>query len=201
MPTRTQTKGRPGHDRQSVIRTAVEAFNEVGYDAMSMSALASRMGVTKSAIYHHVASKSDILQEATDRALDTLEQVTSTCKDCEGTAAEQLKNLIHGTTIALCTEAPYVTLLLRLRGNSEVELNALERRRKYTTFLNDLVQQCQQEGSVRADLDTHTVARLLFGMVNSLVEWYEPEGRLSAEEIAEITTTIAFDGISTQHPS
>ncbi|MCF4007677.1 TetR/AcrR family transcriptional regulator [Corynebacterium uropygiale] len=192
---RSSNRGRPGYGREDVIRTAVEAFNDVGYEAMSMNALAGRLGLTKSAIYHHISSKEQILKEATDRALDTLDAVVRSCEHSGGTAEDRLRALLRGTTLALCHEAPYVTLLLRLRGNSPVELAALDRRRQFTGYLIELVEEAQEEGAVRPDLDAHSVARLLFGMVNSLTEWYNPDGRLSPGELAQVTEELAFQGV------
>ena len=50
-------RGRPGYDQQGILEVAVAAFNEYGYDATSMGVLADRLGLSKSAIYHHFASK------------------------------------------------------------------------------------------------------------------------------------------------
>ena len=47
----------------------------------------------------------------------------------------------------------------------------------------------------RADIDPRLVSRLLFGMVNSLVEWYRPGGPVDAEAVSDAITTIAFDGL------
>ncbi len=74
MPTETTTKrGRPGYDQQSVLRIAVDVFNRHGYDATSMGILAENLGISKSAIYHHVPSKGDLLKLALDHALGGLE--------------------------------------------------------------------------------------------------------------------------------
>ena len=56
-----------------MLEIAVAAFNEFGYDATSMGMLASRLGLSKSAIYHHFASKEELLPVALDDALDGLE--------------------------------------------------------------------------------------------------------------------------------
>jgi hypothetical protein len=42
-----------------------------------------------------------------------------------------------------------------------------------------------------------TAARLLFGMVNSLTEWYSPR-RGGAARLADTVTTLAFDGLRTR---
>ena len=63
-------RGRPGYDRQAVLEAAVEVFNERGYDGTSMEDLSKRLGIAKSAIYHHVSGKEELLKMALDRALD-----------------------------------------------------------------------------------------------------------------------------------
>jgi hypothetical protein len=49
---------------------------------------------------------------------------------------------------------------------------------------------------VRDDLDPYLISRLLFGMVNSLVEWVRPEGRYDARQLADAVATVAFDGLT-----
>ena len=61
-------RGRPGHDQEAVLRRAVDLFNEQGYDGTSMGDLARALGLTKSAIYHHVPSKAHLLQLAREGA-------------------------------------------------------------------------------------------------------------------------------------
>jgi len=43
--------------------------------------------------------------------------------------------------------------------------------------------------------DPAIVARLLFGMVNSLTEWLRPRGGQPADELARTLTALAFDGL------
>ena len=52
-------RGRPGYDLESLLAVAVGVFNERGYDGTSMEDLSRRLGIGKSAIYHHVESKED----------------------------------------------------------------------------------------------------------------------------------------------
>ena len=99
----------------------------------------------------------------------------------------------------LVDRLPFVTLLLRLRGNTEIERDALERRRAFDHKVAGLISAARDEGSLRQDIDPRTVTRLLFGMINSIVEWYKPGGPLSPERLADDVITMAFDGLhSTQ---
>jgi hypothetical protein len=91
---------------------------------------------------------------------------------------------------------PAVTLLLRVRGNSEVEVAALKRRRVLDEKLAGLVAAAAAEGAVREDIAPDLISRLLFGMVNSLVEWYRPGGAADVDVLASSITAIAFEGLN-----
>jgi len=196
MPSSTTAgRGRPGYAREDVIRIAVEEFNARGYEATSMGALAERLGLSKSAIYHHIASKEEILVEATGKALEELRAVVDGALEASDDPVEQLRLLIAGTTRVLCECPAYVRLLLRLRGNTDVELAIMERRRGITRALVDVVERAQAEGSLRTDLEAGVVARLIFGMINSIVEWYKPEGQYAPADLAAITPEMVFTGI------
>src|SRR4051812_2108982 len=93
-----------------------------------MDELATRLGVTKSAIYHHVPSKVELLRLALDRALDALFAVTEEPGATSGPAIGRLEHVVRGSVRVLVDELPFVTLLLRVRGNSPVEQAALRRR-------------------------------------------------------------------------
>jgi AcrR family transcriptional regulator len=189
-------RGRPGYDQQTVLRRAVEVFNRQGYDGTSMGDLARELGVGKSALYHHVPGKQALLAQALDEALDGLTAVLDA--PTGDTAYEQLRGAVRDSVRVLVEHLPAVTLLLRVRGNSEVELAALRRRREIDDRLAALVSAAVAEGSLRADLPPDVVSRLLFGMVNSLVEWYRPGGPVDAGLLAATITTLAFDGLRAQ---
>jgi AcrR family transcriptional regulator len=197
MPsTATTTKrGRPGYDQQSVLLIAVDVFNRHGYDATSMGILAENLGISKSAIYHHVPSKGDLLKLALDHALGGLEATLERPEAKTGSAEARLEFVVRETISVLVERLPFVTLLLRLRGNTDIERNALARRRTFDHRVAALISEARDEGSLRQDVDPRTVARLLFGTINSIVEWYKPGGSLSPEKLADDVITMAFHGL------
>ncbi|QDG89519.1 TetR/AcrR family transcriptional regulator [Pseudarthrobacter sp. NIBRBAC000502770] len=205
MPSTSQTtspavggaakRGRPGYDQQSVLRIAVDVFNRHGYDATSMGILADNLGISKSAIYHHVPSKGDLLKLALDHALGGLESILEQPEAASGAADARLEFVLRQTVAVLVDRLPFVTLLLRLRGNTEIERDALERRRTFDHKVAVLISAARDEGSLRQDIDPRTVTRLLFGMINSIVEWYKPGGPLSPQRLADDVISMAFDGL------
>ena len=190
-------RGRPGHDLDSVLRGAVKVFNERGYDGTSMEDLSRELGITKSAIYHHVAGKEELLRLAVDRALDGLFAVLDEISGLQAPAVVRLEELARRSVLLLVAELPFVTLLLRVRGNTKVERAALARRRSFDTAVAALATQARDEGDLRPDVDPALVARLLYGMINSVTEWYRPRrtGRSSPSDLAEVIVAVAFDGL------
>jgi AcrR family transcriptional regulator len=190
-------RGRPGHDQAAVLRAAVDLFTRKGYDATSMGDLARELGLSKAALYHHVPGKEDLLRQALDDALDELTAtVTDAARPRPGVSAyARLRAVVRGSVEVLVRHQPSVTLLLRVRGNSPVEVAALQRRRWLDDRLAELVAEAVAEGSLRADVPADLVSRLLFGMVNSLAEWYRADGAYHPAAVADAVAVLAFDGL------
>jgi AcrR family transcriptional regulator len=195
-------RGRPGYDQATVLRRAIEMFIAKGYDATSIGDLAKDLGLTKSAIYHHVPSKESLLAAALDEALDGLSAAVDTALSDEGmSAGERLRSALEQSVLILAEHLPAVTLLLRVRGNSDLELAALKRRRAISDKVATLVQAAVDEGALRDDIPPVVISRLLFGTVNSLVEWYQPDGPIDASELARYVSSIVFVGLAKHSPA
>lgn len=187
--------GRPGHDRDSVVRTAVSVFNEHGYNATSMEQLARSLGISKAGIYHHFDSKEQILEVALDEGLGQLECVLTSVATSEEPAIDRLIHVVTEAVKLMTRQLPFVTLLLRVRGNSEIERAALQRRRAVDREFAKLVQAAIDAGELRSDIEPQLASRLLFGMINSIGAWYSPDGADSTETLIEHVVHIAFDGL------
>lgn len=190
-------RGRPGYSRESLLDVCVAVFNRHGYDNTSMGMLSAELGISKSAIYHHVTSKEEILEQALLRALDALESMIFEVQSRDLRAVETLEEIVRGSVRVLVDQMPYVTLLLRLRGNSDVELAALERRRRITRTMEQLVRDAQADGDLRTDVSGKSAPRLMLGMVNSIVDWYQPGGVGTTDALADTVVKMSLDGLRT----
>lgn len=55
---------RPKDRKAQIARASAEAFSALGYHAVSMEAIASRVGITATALYRHYSSKYDLFRDA-----------------------------------------------------------------------------------------------------------------------------------------
>lgn len=136
-----------------------------------------------------------MLELALERALHPLEEVFDAPEASSGSATERIRHVLRGAVLVACAERPALTLLLRLHGNTAVEQRALARRRALDGRLTQLFAESASQGTLRDDLNPRFAARFSFGLVNSLVEWYRPDGETTPEELAEAIISFARTGL------
>ena len=76
----------------------------------------------------------------------------------------------------------------------------MARRREFDHRVSELLKQAVADGDLRGDVDVRLATRLLFGMINSIVEWYRPSranrtGTTTSDEVAEAVVRVAFHGL------
>jgi AcrR family transcriptional regulator len=193
---RPPARERRPYNSDAILDLAVRVFLERGYDGASLDDIARAAGITKASIYYHVRSKEELLSRGVGRAFDALYAVMEEPVAKTGGAAGRLRHIVRRTIEITVAMLPEVALLLRVRGNTRAERRIVERRREFDHLIARFVARAQRAGELRRDLDPRLVTRLLFGMLNSITEWYRPEGELSAEGIADAVFKIAFDGLA-----
>ncbi len=189
---------RVSYDAETIGDVALEVFRVRGYDATSMEDLARAAGVTKPAFYHHVGGKEELLARGLTKALDALFAMLEEPGALTGTASARLRYII-GRIVELedALLAP-VTVLLRSRGTTEAERQALLRRRTFDAHVAQLITEGQKEGSLRSDLDPNLMARLVIGMATWVIEWYHPGGRWTLHDVTNAVVEMASTGMLRQ---
>lgn len=190
-----EVRRRP-YDLDRLTDVALGVFAERGFDGASMDDVARAAGITKAAIYHHVASKEELLARGLKRALEALFSVLNEPEARSGTAGERLRHILRRVATLALHVLPELTVLVRVRGNSATERDAIARRRAFDRTVSALVREAQAAGEFDPSLDASLVVRLVFGMCNSLVEWYRPEGPTAGADIADAVVRIVFDGVT-----
>jgi hypothetical protein len=69
-----------------------------------------------------------------------------------------------------------------------------ERKRAYVRLVRETLTQLAAEGKLRS-VDITTAAFSLLGMILWLSRWYDPDGRLSPDQIAQEVTSAALGGL------
>lgn len=189
------TDARKPYDIDSLTDVALRVFAERGYDGASMDDVARAAGITKASIYHHVTSKEELLSRGLRRALDALFAILEEDGAAAGEPFARLEYILGRVAETTLELLPELSVLFRVRGNSPTEREAIGRRRSFDRIVAELIADGQKAGSVRRDVDPAIAARLLFGLSNSVVEWYRPGGRARAAEVAGTTVRLAVGAL------
>jgi AcrR family transcriptional regulator len=186
---------RPTYNLDRLLDVAVRVFTERGYDGTSFQHLSAASGLSRSSMYHHIEGKEQLLRLGLEKALEPLLASTTEEGATTGRAVDRLVYLIRRNLEIMADRLPYVALLLSVHGNTETERWALEQRRTYDKMVAGVVAEAINEGDVRADVDARTTARLIFGMTNSIREWYRPDRHITPNQLADQVSSMIMDGI------
>ncbi len=201
-PRAARKRGRPArehrapYDIESVTDAAVRVFNRRGYEAASMEDVARETGLTKSSLYYHVSGKEELLARALERAFGRLLGVLEEPGAQSGAPLKRLRHIVYRGVIVTLEFVQEVELLQRIKGNTPTERQAMARRRRFDRAVAALVAEAAAAGELRADIEPGLLTRLIFGMGNSITQWYRHEGRMRPEQIAEAVSHLVFEGIT-----
>jgi AcrR family transcriptional regulator len=185
-----------GIRRREVLDRAAELFAQRGFDATSINDIATATTIKKASLYHYFPSKQSILTAILEDGIAELladaekaAQIRDPAERIRGLLAAHLKSFRH--------KLPQVIVFLHERNALDPELTAgyLQQRQRYDSLYVDAIREGQQRRMFR-DEDPAVLAYAVLGMMNWMVQWYNPNGRLSLDEIAEILEQCALGAIS-----
>src|SRR5271157_121527 len=174
----------PATKREAILATAAQLFLEKSYGRTSLNDVAQRLSITKPAIYHYFRSKEQILVECyslgTAMIGETLDQIASHC----GTGIEKVAAFISSYANVMTVNFGRCVMRLDegdLSGEARAEIRL--RKKQIDRRLRSFVEEGIDDGSI-TPCDAKIAAFSIAGALNWICHWYEPEGALSAEEVA-----------------
>ncbi|HTX07786.1 MAG TPA: TetR family transcriptional regulator [Solirubrobacteraceae bacterium] len=188
----------PEETRQAIIDSALRLFGAQGYAATSVQEITDAAGVTKGAFYHHFESKEDLLRLIHDEFLDYQLAILKVALDRETDPDTRLRDLLRALLESTARYMANVTIFYQERRHlTGARFKAIKRKRdEFDRLFRDVIQRGVQEGVFRDDLDSRIVGLGILGMCAWVHQWYRPDGRLSAEQIADIFSEMAIDGLT-----
>src|SRR3546814_12647541 len=75
----------------AVLRAAVDLFNERGFHATSLDDIASRLGITKPAIYHYFGNKDQVLFHGLTVGMEQLRAAVDEARTHSGGGMDRLR--------------------------------------------------------------------------------------------------------------
>jgi AcrR family transcriptional regulator len=181
-----------------IIAAAARVFRTKGYHAATVQDIADEVGILKGSLYHHLASKEDLLYLTVKEPIARMYQTMGEIVAIDLPAPEKLRRAILAHVEAFDQHYPHLFVYLREREEMKRRFRELIKLspKQYERFWQQILREGIKSGEFRADLDVQVVSYGLLGMLNWLYQWYRPQGRLSVREVAEQFTAIALSGLA-----
>jgi AcrR family transcriptional regulator len=178
----------------AIPHAALSCFVEQGYHGTSIRTIASRANLSVPGVYHHYASKQDLLIEIVMHAMaDLWERSTQALQEAGDDPTRRLDLLIECLVLfhAHRRDQAFIAAseIRSLIGDARTTLIAARDRQQ--RLLDSVVEDGVAQGRFTTTLAPIEVSRALVTMCTGVAQWYRSNGPLAANELARDYTTIA----------
>ena len=195
----TMPHSQPATRRDELLELAALMFAERGLRATTVRDIADSAGILSGSLYHHFASKEEMVDEVLRSFLDWLFERYQNIIDSEPNPLARLEGLFMASFDAIEHHHPEVVIYQdeanRLSAHPRFgyidELN-VRQRKMWIDVLNEGISQ----GYLQGDLDVDLVYRFIRDTTWVSVRWYQPGGPLTAEQVGRQYLAIVLGGIA-----
>ncbi|MHB8220198.1 MAG: TetR/AcrR family transcriptional regulator [Acidimicrobiales bacterium] len=182
--------------REDILTVAAQLFREQGYEATSVEDIASKLGIVKGSLYHHIRGKGDLLFEIVAEVHEALMNAQSSRPMQEDPIEELRGFIVTHTEVLAALRNQSAVFYLELRSLRAGEREQIWRWRiDYQNQLVGLVENAKEGGLLEATTSSGVVARSILGMVNSMHGWYEPDGPIDPTTLGSTFADIVLRGV------
>ena len=184
--------------RQRILEEAAAAFVERGVYRTTLDDIADRLGITKPALYYYFSSRDEIIAACLATAMSDNEAALARARCTEGTGLEKLRLWLSEYAAGIQRDFGKCVVLIdpeSLGHESRQKHRAAQRRQLDSS--RDLIRQGIADGSIQS-CDPGVAVLTLFGAINSMTRWYDPDGELALDQVIDQVLAILENGIRAQ---
>jgi AcrR family transcriptional regulator len=180
--------------RIELLTQAAQVFAEHGYERTSMRQVAQATHSSLAGLYHYVSCKEQLLFFIQFHTFGVLVEALEAALVEPRAAEAQLRAMVSSHVRYLAEHLPELKLctteLETLEGSYYERV--LERRQRYFELTRQILRRLADEGG-GARVDPNLAALYLFGMLNWIVMWFDPQ-RNDPGELARSQVELFLDG-------
>ena len=182
--------------RETILEAAAQVFRQKGFHGASMQDIAKAVNLQKPSLYHHVASKQEILLALLDRALELLLERISAISGQDGPADQKLREMIRAYLQILAENMDLSAVLLFEHRSLERKQHArhVPNRDKFEALWRAVLEEGVAAKRFQCD-DPALTTRAILGILNWTITWYHPDGPLGIDEIADHYSNLLLNGL------
>ena len=191
---------RDGRDdrRTEILRLASHIFAERGFVGATVRDIAEAAGILSGSLYHHFDSKESMLEEILRAMLEGLErqyEVTA-AKDVDASTA--LREMLGIGLRAVVEQRNEIKILHNDYGYfTELERFAFvgEQGHRIMDLYVQVLDRGVANGEFSSNVDARVAYRAIMGAIFSAVRWFQPDGPMSVEDLADQFADLYIAGL------
>jgi len=183
---------------QRILEAAVKVFAKHGFFQATVSQIAGEAGVADGTIYRYFKNKDDILIQffsyKTKEVFSSLKEEVNTADNAIGKlrifVRRHLEEFQQNRDMALVYQAE------THRHASLAEKQIKEMAKMYLDLVSEIIEQGQEEGSLRKDLYLGLAKHFIFGGIDGVINtWLHSSGKYSLVSMADPLVELYINGI------
>ena len=179
-----------------ILRTAARIFAEKSYHSTSMRDISRATNVSLAGLYHYCKSKEELLFLIQDncfgRVLERLEQRLENVDDPIVKLGIFIENHLSFFAANMSEMKVLSHEAESLRGDLYTHVST--RKDKYTKLARQILREVQEGQPTKDPIDLTVATYALFGMMNWIYNWYDPQGKLQVSELAGNVMRLFLNG-------
>jgi TetR/AcrR family transcriptional regulator, cholesterol catabolism regulator len=183
--------------RGAIFAAATQLFGERGYTGTTMRDIARAVGILPGSLYAHIQSKEAVLLEIIEGGVDRFTAAADAVAGQDLAPEAALRAAIR-EHLRIVADNPQRTLIVFHQWrflDPDDRARLLGKRARYEDFFVRTVREGVAQGVFSAGLDPKVAVLSLLGALNWTPEWFNPEGKASAEDIADEIGSALLGGL------
>ena len=188
------------HDQklEFILRTAARIFAEKSYHSTSMRDISRATNVSLAGLYHYCKSKEELLFLIQDncfgRVLERLEKQLQEVDDPVAKLTVFIENHLSFFAANMAEMKVLSHEAESLRGDLHAHVST--RKDNYTKLARKVLEEVQESTHNQQPVDLTVATYALFGMMNWIYNWYDPQGKLKVHDLAQHLTQLFLGGFA-----
>ena len=194
----SKAKNESASRERDIVATAARLFKEKGYRATTLEDIAAAVGMLKGSLYYYIRSKEELLYLVVRDPIREVYSELEAIVAADLPFTEKIAQAIANHMTVFHVHYPHIAVYLHDYRHlmDKLEQNVIETPKQYQRLWDTLLRQGIAAGEIRDDVDVTMAGYALLGMCNWAYRWYNPAGRLSPQEVADVFTKIALQGLT-----
>lgn len=184
-----------GENRERVIAIAAALFARNSYHGTGVAEICTAVGLGRGALYHYIGNKESLLYEISrtqvDRMNDQAEELVRAGLPAEKLLREMARQLLRNIASHRSEWAVFFREYTALTGEKRDKLVAA--RERYEGYWRQALDRGVDEKVLQPM--PRLLVKGILGMLNYTYLWFEPEGPVTPDELADEFLDALLDGV------